>query len=299
VPSKARPASAPLCYDGTLRIGIHTSIAGSLERAALKAAELGANTFQIFSASPRMWRARRPDPDQVRKLKQAREKFDLRPLVIHDNYLINLAAEDNALRARSVAAFRAELERALEIGAEFVVAHPGSCGLQDPERGILAVAASLAEAARGLRLQGLAILIENTAGGGTKLGGSFEELEAMRDAAQPSVNAEIGFCLDTAHSLASGYDIVSSPGLLARPHVKLIHANDSKAPLGSHLDRHQHIGRGFIGREGFRRILALPRLRATPFILETPIDRKGDDRRNLETFKRLCQRRPTTTPKSN
>ena len=246
-----------------------------------------------------MWRASRPDPDQVRKLKQARERFDLRPLAIHDNYLINLAAEDEALRARSVASFRGELERAIEIGAEYVVAHPGSYGRQGVERGILAVARSLAEAARGLKFGSLAILIENTAGGGTKLGGSFEELKAMREAAQQSVDAEIGFCLDTAHCLASGYDIVQYQGLLARPHVKLIHANDSKAPLRSHIDRHAHIGRGYIGKAGFRGILAHPRLHAKPFILETPIDREGDDRRNLETLKRLCPRRPTTTPKSN
>jgi deoxyribonuclease-4 len=265
----------------------------------LKAAELGANTFQIFSASPRMWRAGRPDPEQIRKLRQARERFDLRPLAIHDNYLINLAAGDRDLRARSVASFRGELERALAIGAEYLVAHPGSYGSQGPERGILAVAESLAEATRGLRLRGLTILIENTAGGGTRLGGSFEELNAMREAAQRMVDGEIGFCLDTAHCLASGYDIAADPGLLARPHVKLIHANDSKAPLGSHADRHEHIGRGFIGKAGFRRILAHPRLRNKPFILETPIDREGDDSRNLEMLKRLCQRRSTTTPKSN
>jgi deoxyribonuclease-4 len=278
--------------DDAPRIGIHTSIAGSLARAALKAAELGANTFQIFSASPRMWRARRLDPDQVGKLKRARKRFDFRPLAVHANYLINLAAPDETLRERSVVSFRGELERALELGAEFLVAHPGSYGPHGLEPGIRTVAASLAEAARGLRLKGLTILIENTAGGGTKLGGHFDELKAIRDAAQQSADVEIGFCLDTAHCLASGYDIVRRPGLLALPHLKLIHANDSKAPLGSHLDRHQHIGRGFIGKAGFRRILAHPKLRAKPFILETPIDREGDDRRNLDTLKTLWLRPP-------
>ncbi len=246
-----------------------------------------------------MWRAGRPDPGQVRKLKQAREKYDLRPLVIHANYLINLATEDQQLRKRSIAAFRAELERALEIGAEYVVTHPGSCGSQGADCGIQTVAASIAAAARGLHLKGLAILIENTAGGGTKLGGSFEELEAMRNAAQHDSDARIGICLDTAHCFAAGYDIVHDPGLLARPHVRVIHANDSKAQLGSHRDLHQHIGRGFIGRAGFRRILAHPGLRSKPFILETPRDREDDDRRNVEALKKLCPRRPTTIPKSN
>src|SRR5277367_5416289 len=133
-----------------LRIGIHTSIAGSLEKAALQAAALGANCFQIFSASPRTWRAGSPAPDQVRLMKLAREKHDLYPLVIHDNYLINLASCDEALRQKSTLAFRGEMERALAIGAEYLVAHPGNCKGHTVEEGIFAVAQSLAEASHGL-----------------------------------------------------------------------------------------------------------------------------------------------------
>jgi deoxyribonuclease-4 len=273
----------------------------------LKAAGLGANTFQIFSASPRMWRAGDPDPCQIRKLKAARERFDLTPLAVHDNYLINLAATDPGIRQRSIEAFRGEVRRALAIGAEYLVAHPGSYGGQGLEQGVRTLAESLRAAIRGLQMERLMLLFENTAGGGTKLGGCFEELRLIREAV--SEDAEIGFCLDTAHCLASGYDLAGAEGLratvreaeriLGLDNVRLIHANDSKTPLGSHVDRHEHIGKGFIGAQGFRRILAHPKLRAKPFILETPLDREGDDRRNVETLKRLCRRRTTIIRRSN
>ncbi len=149
-----------------LRIGIHTSIASSLPGAAKKAAELGCNTFQIFSASPRMWRGSKLDPAEVRLFRQAREKHDLFPLVIHDNYLINLPSADPLVRERSVEALRGEMQRAIALGAEYLVAHPGSYRGQTPERAIRLFARSLAAAARGLRCDGLSFLIENTAGGG-------------------------------------------------------------------------------------------------------------------------------------
>ncbi len=133
-----------------MRIGIHTSISGSLERSTLKAHELGANTFQIFSASPRMWRAKPPDPVEIRLLKQARERYDLKPLVVHDNYLINLASADAAIRQKSIEAFTGELERAILIGAEYLVAHPGNYKDVTLEQGLLNAAESLALAlARG------------------------------------------------------------------------------------------------------------------------------------------------------
>lgn len=291
-----------------MRIGIHTSLAGALENAALKAVELGANTFQIFSASPRMWRAAPAKPDQIKRLKEVREKHDLAPLVIHDNYLINLAARDPVTRARSIAAFRGEIERALAIGAEYLVAHPGSYRGQTLERGIEAVAKGLIEAARGLKSRRLAILLENTAGSGAQIGSRFEELAQLRGLARRGLGFRIGFCLDTAHSLAAGYDVASAKGLgetvkriervLGLENVPVIHANDSKAPLGSRVDRHQHIGQGYIGLEGFRRILNHPKLRAKAFILETPAGKQDDDRRNVEALKSLCRKSPTTIKRS-
>jgi deoxyribonuclease-4 len=209
------------------------------------------------------------------------------------------------LRAQSVAAFRGEIERAAAIGAEYLVVPPGSYGEQGIEKGLCAVIESLRNAEHGLDTRGLCILLEGTVGGGTKLGGTFEELRIMHELAAKFVETPVGLCLDTAHLLASGHDIVSAEGVRSTvrladetfglEHVHVIHANDSKSALGSHSDRHTHIGEGYIGEEGFRRLLSHPKLRTKPFILETPHDREEDARRNVETLKRLCRRRPTTT----
>ena len=155
----------------------------------------------------------------------------------------------------------------------------------------------------------LMLLIENTVGAGAQLGGRFEELHVMREYGAKMTDLAIGFCLDTCHLLASGYDIASADGLnatvaeagrtLGLENVRVIHSNDSKAALNSHIDRHQHIGEGYIGLDGFRRILAHPGLCSKAFILETPVDKDGDDRRNLDTLKNLCPRISTTTIKSS
>ena len=292
-----------------MRIGLHTSIAKSLEHAALKAAELGANTFQIFSASPRQWKASPPSAPAVALLNRARERYDLTPLVIHDNYLINLASAHEGTRKLSIAAFRGELERAIAIGAEYLVAHPGNYKGQTVEEGILAFLEGVGEASAGLKFGKLMLLAECTVGAGAQIGGRFEELNAIREFAARFTDLPIGFCLDTCHLLASGYDVATAAGLLETiaeaervlglEHVRVIHANDSKAPLGSHIDRHEQIGKGYIGLDGFRRILAHPKLRTKAFILETPVEEDGDDRRNLDTLKQLCRKPRTTTTRSS
>jgi len=292
-----------------VRLGIHTSIAGSLERSALKAAELGANTFQIFSSSPRQWKASIPATVAIKLLQRERDQHDLAPLVIHDNYLINLASTHEKIRALSIQAFRGELERAIAIGADYLVAHPGNYKGQTVEQGILHFLEGVAAAANGLRYGELKLLIECTAGAGAQLGGRFEELHVMREYGTKMTDLPIGFCLDTCHLLVSGHDISTAAGLrktideadrlLGLDNIPVIHANDSKAPLGSHLDRHENIGEGYIGLDGFRRILAHPGLRNKAFILETPVDKPGDDRRNLDTLKSLCPSAPTTTKKSS
>ncbi|HXE74247.1 MAG TPA: deoxyribonuclease IV [Candidatus Xenobia bacterium] len=278
-----------------VRIGIHTSIAGRLEQAAERAHELGCDAFQIFSASPRNWAHPRVNPVEVESFRQRRHTLGLTPLVIHDNYLINLASEDRVIRARSLQAFRNELLRALALGADYLVMHPGNAVNGSRERALENVAASLRQGTRGIKLNGLQILLENTAGQGNALGAELEELAALREAV-PELN--LGFCLDTAHLFAAGYDLRTPDALentLARIHrvlgierVKVIHTNDSKAPLGARVDRHEHIGKGRIGREAFRRLLQHPALRGKTFILETPIEKKGDDLRNLEAVRRLA-----------
>ncbi len=279
------------------RIGIHTSIAGGVENAAERAYRLGCNAFQIFSTSPRRWLPYELSRPQCGAMRRLREKYDLKPLAIHSNYLINLASTSEQFLAKSVAAFHGELQRALDLCAEYLVLHPGSFRGASREEGLTRVAASMAVASRGLDLAkgGLTVLIENTAGAEFSLGGSFEQvaevLYLLRDV------LPVGACIDTCHLHVAGYDIVSPAGMqqtlaqleatVGLKHVRVWHCNDAKAARGSKLDRHQHIGKGTIGVEPFRRLLNDKRLKHAAFIAETPIDEPGDDRRNVEALKRL------------
>lgn len=244
-----------------------------------------------------MWRACLLDPSEIRRLRAARERLDLCPLAVHVNYLINLASNEPVIRAKSIASFRGELERAVAIGAEYLILHPGSFRGQAISEALRALAGGLHEAAGGFDPGGLTILIENTAGAGAHLGSRLEELALIRQL----VDLPIGFCLDTCHLLAAGFDITTAAGLgdtllriesvIGLDNVRVIHANDSKAPLGAHADRHANIGEGHIGLTAFRRILRHPRLRDKPFILETPVDEEGDDRRNMDMLKSLAAAR--------
>ncbi len=295
----------PAWMDGSLRIGIHTSIAGSYLNALESAKKLGCNALQIFSASPRMWMggpARIPEPVAA-AFRSRREELGLGPLVIHANYLINLAATQPMLRARSIQAFHDELVRGLALGADFLVVHPGARGEATSARAVAAIVESVKQAAKQLRLKSLRILIENTAGMGAAVGARLEEVaEIIAGLAELQVAA----CLDTAHLFAAGYDIASVEGLHATiaqvdrtiglVNVPVFHANDSKIPLGGRVDRHEHIGKGKIGADAFVRILRHPRLGASPgeglpgraFLLETPIDDPGDDRRNVDKLWELA-----------
>ena len=244
-----------------------------------------------------MWRAGVPDPVDVKRFRDARLRFDLAPLAIHCNYLLNLATLDPVIRERSIISFRGELDRAAVIGAEYLVLHPGNFKGQSLEQGIAAFVLGLAEAEHGFRAPGLTVLLENTVGSGSQIGRKFEELRMIRDLAARETDLPLAYCLDTCHLLASGYDVAQAAGLkqtvsdadrvLGLDLVKVIHANDSKGALNSHLDRHANIGGGQVGEDGFRRILTHPVLRTKPFILETPVDEEGDDRRNVDALKRL------------
>src|SRR6266481_6881989 len=291
------PAS-PTWMDGSLRIGIHTSIAGGYSNALESAHKLGCNALQIFSASPRMWvggPSRIPDVDAA-AFRARRQELGLGPLVIHANYLINLAAQQAMLRTRSIQAFHDELVRGVALGAEFVVVHPGACGECKPDQAVRLAVDSVKQASKNLPPTSLRILLENTAGMGTALGARLEELGEMLGALQ---SLEVGACLDTAHLFAAGYDIKSETGLastlelidraIGLERVPVFHVNDSKIPLGGHVDRHEHIGKGKIGADAFARILRHPRfgsaapegLAGRVFVAETPIDDPGDDRRNV------------------
>lgn len=289
----------PAWKDGSLRIGIHTSIAGDVTAALDMAHGLGANALQIFSSSPRMW-ARgnsRIAETEAARFRARRRELGLGPLVIHANYLINLASPNPVLRTQSVQGFHQEIVRGMALGADFLVVHPGSRLESSVEAGVAAIVESLKQAARGLKLGELQILLENTAGQGSSLGSRFEELKAVLDACP---ELPLGICIDTAHLFAAGWDIRKAPGLEAAlqhidgtvglERVRVIHMNDSKTALGSRVDRHEHIGKGKIGLDAFREILNHPLLASCAFILETPVDKPGDDKRNVAALWRLTGR---------
>jgi deoxyribonuclease-4 len=278
------------------RFGIHASTAGGVDLAANEALKVGANCFQIFSSSPRMWRAAPVDPTRARLLRQLCEQHDLAPVVIHCNYLINLAATDENVLRQSIVAFRGELERAVQLGAQYVVLHPGSRkGHTDPQAALELAAASVGVAAKGLQMGSTRLLFENTAGAGQSIGSSFEDLDVLRQlVARTAPHLPVGFCIDTCHCLAAGYDVVNELNdvvrqidrVLGLDNIPVIHTNDSKGALGSHLDRHANIGDGQIGEAGFARILNHEHLREKAFILETPSE-DGAAERDLATLRRL------------
>jgi deoxyribonuclease-4 len=232
-------------------------------------------------------------------MNQLRAKYDLKPLIIHTNYLINLAGTTELFLRKSIEAFRGEIERALALCAEYLVLHPGSFRGADREKGLLQTAAAISAASNGLDLArgGLKILIENTAGAEYSLGGSFEQVAEVIDDLRNHV--PVAACIDTCHVHVAGYDIVSEEGFrktlrkldstIGLKNVPVWHCNGAKAACGSKLDRHQHIGKGTIGLEPFRRLLNDPRLAHAAFIAETPIDEPGDDRRNVAALKKLVK----------
>jgi len=281
------------------RIGIHTSSAGGVDNAAERAYRLGCNTLQIFSSSPRQWAPYELGRPQCEQMKRLREKYDLKPLVIHTNYLVNLASTTEAFLKKSIEAFRGEIERALALCAEYLILHPGSFRGSDREQGLLQTAAAINAASVGLDLAkgGLTILIENTAGAEYSLGGSFEQVAEVIDRLRNHVPA--GAWIDTCHTHVTGYDIVSEKGYretmakleatVGLKNVPVWHCNDAKAECGSKLDRHQHIGKGTIGLDPFRRLLNDSRLAFAAFLAETPMDEPGDDFRNVAALKELVK----------
>jgi len=281
----------------TKRIGVHLGTAGGASNAVERAREIGANTFQFFSSSPRMWRAPKVDPAQAERMKTLRAALNVHPLVIHTSYLVNVCSQTATVRENSIDAFRGEIERALTWGAEYLVLHPGSWKGLTRDEGLKLAAESITRAIDGLPWQGTLfhILIENTAGAEFSLGGSFEQVAEL--VTRLRACAPVGVCLDTCHTHVAGYDLVTEEGYKATmdqigatvgfESVRVWHCNDAKAERGSKLDRHEHIGQGTMGVEPFRRILNDPRFAQAAFIAETPVDEPGDEERNVRVLKSL------------
>jgi deoxyribonuclease IV len=281
----------------TKRIGVHLGTTGGASNAVQHAREIGANTLQIFTSSPRMWRAPMPDPKQCERMKALQEELNVGPLVIHTSYLVNVCSQTKDVREKSIVAFRGEIERALAFGAEYLVLHPGSWKGMTRDEGLKLAAESIEQAIGGLPWQGtpFTILIENTAGAEFSLGGSFDQVAELVMLLR--AHAPVAVCLDTCHTHVSGYDIVSEEGYaetmkqaaatFGLEAVRVWHCNDAKAERGSKLDRHEHIGQGTIGVEPFRRLLNDKRFAHCAFIAETPVDEEGDEERNVRALKSL------------
>ena len=283
---------------GKRRIGIHLSTTGGSWTAVNRAVECGANCFQIFSSSPRQWKAAPVKPEDAEKMRALRAEHDIAPLTIHASYLINLCSQSDEVRKNATAAFRGEVERALALGAEFLVLHPGSYKGLTRDEGLRRAAESIEQAIDGLPWKdaNFRILLENTAGAEFSLGGKLEQVAELLHTLQAC--APVAVCLDTCHVHVAGYDIVSEDGYVETmtlieqtigfEAVKVWHCNDAKAAMGSKLDRHEHIGDGTMGPEPFRRLLRDARFAHAAFIAETPVDEPGDILRNVSVLRTLA-----------
>ncbi len=280
-------------------LGAHESVSGGLHLAFQRIEQVGGESLQIFTRNQRQWRHKPLTDEEIEDFRQARERHPEMIVASHGSYLVNLAAGDRELRRKSIDAFVEELQRCRQLELPYVVLHPGSHGGDGVETGLARFVDALDEALAATAGSSTMVLVETTAGQGTGLGGTFEELAAIRE--QSAYGGRIGICFDTCHAFAAGYDFRDEGSyrstmdefdrLVGLQHLRLFHLNDSKKPLGSRVDRHEHIGAGHIGREGFRQLLNDPRFAAHAMLLETP---KSEDLRedidNLATLRSLFDR---------
>ncbi|HEV2835979.1 MAG TPA: deoxyribonuclease IV [Pyrinomonadaceae bacterium] len=270
------------------RIGFHAPIKGGLHSALIVAKDTGCDTVQLFSRNPRGWMAKPLTVEDVLLFRQTRRQTKISPVLIHCNYLVNLATADDAMLQKSRESFREEVVRALFLGVDYLVVHPGSSRGACEADGIALCAASLKLACKGLKLGTFRILLENTAGQGDCIGHRFEHLQEIM---RLCPKLPLGVCMDTAHAFTAGYDIREADGLEALiqrvqktvgvRNVRAIHFNDSRAVYNSRVDRHWHIGEGHIGVDALRRVAQHPKLKHAAFILETPYDDPRADLKNL------------------
>jgi deoxyribonuclease-4 len=288
-----------------LRIGAHQSVAGGVSRAVDRGVLHGCETLQIFSKNGNRWHGAALEAAEVRRFRRRLTESGIRPAVSHASYLINLGTSVRALWEQSVAALADELDRAQALGLLGVVIHSGTCTGSTEAEALRLVAAGIRRALEAHARRSTMVLLENTAGQGRSLGYQFEHLAAIID--RLDGHARVGVCLDTCHLLVSGYDIVSERGFqktfreferrVGFDRLKVLHGNDSKRPLGSRVDRHEHIGEGFLGLEPFRRLMHDPRFDGLPILIETEksrIRRRAGmvaadvlDMKNLDTLRKL------------
>ncbi|MGC4191377.1 MAG: deoxyribonuclease IV [Thermomicrobiales bacterium] len=285
----------------SLEFGSHVSASGGVDKVFTRAEDVGACSIQIFSKNERQWQAKPLDPAVVDNFHAGREAMGIDPrrLVIHDSYLINLASPKEDILAKSIPAFRDELLRGDALGIPNLVTHPGAHTGSGVDAGIARFAQSLNEIFDSIPDSKTITLLETTAGQGTALGRTFEEIAAIIDLVEDK--SRVGVCIDTCHIFAAGYDFRTPEqyaetmgrfdDIVGIRYLRALHLNDSKYPLGSNKDRHEHIGKGEIGPEGFRQFVNDSRLAGLPGILETEKDASGDlDRMNLAELRSLVEK---------
>jgi deoxyribonuclease-4 len=277
-----------------MRFGFHVTIKGGLFQAALRAHKLGCDCLQLFSRNPRSWQTKDLDEKDVEKFKKALIDYGIKPCIVHLPYLPNLASSKKDLLTKSVFAFNQDIDRAKKIGARFLVVHMGSRGKQSEKEAIKVMAESINRVLPGIE-QKLMLLLENTSGAGSQLGYCFEHFsEIFNRLKNPDA---VGICLDTAHAFAAGHKLHKKRGLkktldqisryVGMEKIKLLHLNDSAVHLGSHKDRHWHIGKGYMGKRAFKRIINHPLLAELPAIMETPRKSDEDDLMNMRIIRSL------------
>jgi deoxyribonuclease-4 len=281
-----------------LLVGAHMSIAGGIHLAFDRGLSAGCRTLQVFLKNSTQWQGKALAEADRLLYKEAEARSGIRPVLAHSSYLINLASPDPVLRRKSLGAFVDEMERARLLGVPFLILHPGSHMGAGEKQGIARIADGLDQALERVGPP-VTVLLENTAGQGTSIGHRFEHLAAILGLVRHA--GRVGVCIDTCHTFAAGYDIRTRKGyvstieeigrLIGLDRVRAIHVNDCRKELGSRVDRHTHIGQGFLGLEAFRLLVNDKRFAGTPKILETP---KGADLRedmmNLATLRRLVSR---------
>jgi deoxyribonuclease-4 len=276
-----------------LLLGAHISIAGGTHEAPARAKAIGATVMQIFTKMANRWAERACADDECRAFRDALALTNVRVLAAHDSYLINLASPDDALRRKSIESFVAELQRCEALGIQLLVSHPGNF-MDDRDAGVRRNAASIVEALE--RVPGQTVLcLETTAGSGTAIGATFEELATVIELVPASLRHRLGVCVDSCHIYSAGYDLVNDyDGVWARfadtlgmDRLRVMHLNDSKTPFASKRDRHELIGEGTIGEAAFRRIMTDERLAVVPKLIETPKldDATATDTRMLERLR--------------
>jgi deoxyribonuclease-4 len=278
-----------------IKLGMHVSIAGTIDQAADNALELGCDTFQMFTRNPRGWQFSKLSPEEVTEFRRKTDAYGLKPVISHMPYLPNLSSPKKIVYNKSLKSLSAELGRCGQLGIPYIVTHLGSHLGKGSEIGLRNIVSAV-NSAISQNQDDVMLLLENTAGSKNSMGSSYEEIKKIIDGLESK--KRVGICFDTAHAFAAGYDLRTAEAVnrtlakfdevLGLSLLKAIHLNDSKVELGAGKDRHEHIGMGCIGEAGFKALFKHEAVQGLPFIMETPIDERRDDVESMRKVRELA-----------